>query len=386
MAARADLRALRVRLVLLFAAILVGVLLLFGGAVYLSAVAAEAAEDEPAAEKERELAAVRRHLAVALLGALPLGLGAAAGGGFLLGRRALRVLGEVVRTANALSLERLDQRIPVDTGAGLEVEELVRSLNAMLDRIERAAQGLRRFTADAAHELRTPLAALASEIEICLRRPREAPQLREVLGSTLEGLGRLSHLVEALLTLARSDAGALPCSPVACCPHALVAQLAEPYTAVADERGLRLVVEDVEAADGARPDEAAAPSFQTDPLLLGRTLANLLDNACKFCAPGGSVRVRVERRREPDTLVITLHDSGPAPSAEELARAGERFYRGAAHRGSTPGFGLGLSLCREFMAALGGTLHLRRSEEGGTEARLTLPWRGPAARSARDAD
>lgn len=364
MAARLDLSrigGLRVRLMLLFGAILTAVLLAFSGTVYLAAVAAEAAEDEPEAEKERELRAVRERIATSLLAALPLALVAAAGGAHLLGRRAFSVLGEIVRTASTLNLERLDLRIPNDPAAGREVEELVHALNSMLARIEHAATGLRRFTADAAHELRTPLAVLSSEIEICLRRPRDEAALRTTLAATLEGLGRLNQLIEVLLTLARADAGALAIRAQSVDLQELITQIAEPYTAVAAERGLRLILK----AECGR-------TLYTDPLLFGRALANLIDNACKFCAPGGDIAVRMD---EQDSLAIVVSDSGPGPRPVDLARAGERFYRAPEHRGSTPGFGLGLSLCNEFMAALGGTLHLRRTEDGGTEARLSLPQR-----------
>lgn len=374
MAARIDLRALRVRFVLLFASLLTAALLAFGGAAYLAAVASEAAEEEPEAEKQRELAEVRKRISTALLAALPIALALAVGGAHLLGRRVFSTLSAIVRTASALSLERLDLRVPDAPGAGREIEELVHALNGMLERIEHAASGLSRFTADAAHELRTPLAALASEIEICLRRPRDEARLREVLETTLEGLGRLSLLVDTLLMLARSDAGALTASPRACDLCDLVEQIAEPYAAVAAQRELDLIL-DTGSASGTAP--AGAGTCSTDPILLGRALANLLDNACKFCAPGGTIWVRLREGRDGAAqeggITLTVTDTGPAPSRAELARAGERFYRSPAHRGSTPGSGLGLSLCREFIAALGGALRLRRTADGGTEARIWLP-------------
>lgn len=359
-----TLRALRVRLVLFFAGVLTAALLVFGSAVYLAAVAAEAVEDEPIQEKERELAAVRRLLALALLAGIPIAVTTAVGGAYLLSRHALFSIGQIVRTANTLTFEHLDERIPNDPGAGREVEELVDSLNAMLDRIARSATSLRRFTADAAHELRTPLAVLSSDIEICLHRPREPQQLLDTLGETLEGLSRLSRLVDLLLTLAHSDADELPVAPTTVYPASLLAQISAPFAEVAAERGVCL--------DLALPDSADdACALHTDPLLLGRAFANLLDNACKFCPAGSTVTVQL--RQAQGAVDIVVRDSGPGMSQDELARVCDRFYRGSSHRSTTEGFGLGLSLTHEFMRLLGGQLVLRPAAPRGIEAVLTLP-------------
>jgi signal transduction histidine kinase len=349
----------------LFAGILTAALLAFSGAVYVAAVIAEAAEDEPESEKQRELAAVRHVLSLALLAGVPIAVTAAVGGAHLLSRHALASVGRIVRTANMLTLENLDVRIASDPSAGREVEELVAALNAMLDRIDRSATSLRRFIADAAHELRTPLAVLSSEIEVCLHRPRDPETLRETLGAALEGLGRLSRLVDILLTLARSDAGELPVAPTEVDAADLVAQIAAPFEAAAIERGVRLTV--------TLPDPPTQPActLRTDPLLLGRALANLLDNACKFCPSGGTVTLQL--RRTPIDVELSVRDSGPGLSADDLARACDRFYRAPIHRGNTDGFGLGLALTREFMRALGGSLALRPAPPCGTEAILKLP-------------
>lgn len=358
------LRALRVRLAVFFAGVLTAALLIFGGAVYVAAVVAEATEDEPEHEKDRELAAVRRLLALALLAGIPVAVTAAAGGTHLLSRHALGSIGRIVRTASTLTIEHLDKRIPSDPNAGSELEELVAVLNAMLDRIARAVVSLRRFTADAAHELRTPLAVLSSDIEVCLHRPRDPETLLNTLGATLEGLGRLSRLVDLLLTLARSDADELPVAPSVVEPAVLIAQIAAPFEDVAAERGVRLVLPPC-------VPPAASHTLHTDPLLLGRALANLLDNACKFCPAGGTVTVQL--RLGPSSIEIAVCDSGPGMSAEELARVCDRFYRGPSHRGSTDGFGLGLALTREFMRVLGGHLTLNLIAPCGTEAVLSLP-------------
>lgn len=356
--------ALRVRLVLCFAAVLTAALLAFGGTVYVAAVIAEAAEQEPEHEKQRELAHIRRLLVLASVLGIPITITAALAGARLLSRQALSSLGHMVRTANSLSLDQLDTRIACDPGAGREIEELVAALNAMLDRIACAAHSLRRFTADAAHELRTPLAVLSSEIEVCLRHPRDVETLRTTLGNALEGLGSLSRLVDVLLTLSRSDAGELPIAPTAVDPVAFITQLAAPFDGVAAERNLTLRIE--------LPTLTIEhPTLHTDPLLLGRAIVNLLDNACKYASAGGTITVTL--REAPDAIQVIVSDSGPGMSEHDIEHACDRFYRSPIHRGSTEGFGLGLSLAREFTRILGGTLTLTTAQNSGLVATLTLP-------------
>lgn len=364
--------ALRVRLVLCFAAVLTAALLAFGGTVYVAAVIAEAAEQEPEHEKQRELAHIRRLLVLASLLGIPITITAALSGARLLSRQALSSLGHMVRTANSLSLDQLDTRIACDPGAGREIEELVAALNAMLDRIACAAHSLRRFTADAAHELRTPLAVLSSEIEVCLRHPRDVETLRTTLGNALEGLGSLSRLVDVLLTLSRSDAGELPITPTVVDPVAFIMQLAAPFDDVAAERNLTLRIE--------LPTRTTAhPTLHTDPLLLGRAIVNLIDNACKYASEGGTITVALRDALDatpdaaPDALQVIVSDSGPGMSEHDIEHACDRFYRSPIHRGRTEGFGLGLSLACEFTRILGGTLTLATAPSAGLVATLTLP-------------
>ena len=362
------MRALRVRLVAFFAAVLTAALLLFGGTVYVAAVLAEAAEQEPESEKQRELAHIRRLLALAFVTGIPITLGAALLGARLLSHHALESVGRIVRTANTLTLDHLDARLTCQPGSGREIEELVDALNAMLDRIAHSARSLRRFTADAAHELRTPIAVISSELEVCLRYPRDPDTLRATLGAALEGLGNLSRLVDVLLTLVRSDAGELPIAPTHVDPAGLISQIAAPFDCVAAERSLRLCI--------ALPDPTATgspgiPALHTDPLLLGRALANLIDHACKYATAGGVITVAL--RPLTGAVQILVSDNGPGMSAQDLARACDRFYRGSAHRGSTEGFGLGLSLTHEFMRSLGGTLTIASAHPVGLVATLTLP-------------
>jgi two-component system OmpR family sensor kinase len=256
----------------------------------------------------------------------------------------------------------LSQRIPLEQTDDLEIQRLVGSLNHMIARVERAVTGLRRFTQDAAHELRTPLAALRSRLEIALRKSRDAAAFRGLVEETLEELDALHRLVDALLLLARSDAGELPVTNQSVELRALIDEVISLYDAIAAEHAQQLFVD-------------CSPSLVlwTDKLLLSRGLANLVDNACKFTPPGG--RIGISAVQQGDAVCIRVSDSGPGISVADSQRIFERFFRGDEHRGRTAGFGLGLSLCREFVGALGGQIELARSPEGGTQASIMVPIR-----------
>src|SRR5262249_1956120 len=149
-------------------------------------------------------------------------------------------------------------------------------------RLEQSVGGMRRFTADASHELRTPLAALMGELEITLRKPRSADELRTTVEGTLEKLGDLARLVESLLALARAGASALPLNLAEVEVGPLVRRAAEPYEAVLAARGIEL-----------RWQEEPLVA-RVDPLWIGRVIANLFDNACKFVPDGGWVEVKIK--------------------------------------------------------------------------------------------
>ncbi len=350
---------LRTRLSLFYGGLLTLALLLFGAGLYVTAVMAEEQEDEPQAEKERELHEIREQIEVALIAGIPLGALLAVLGSSWMTRRTLRTLSDIVATASEVGPEKLHQRIAEDPSGDAETERLVGALNGMFERLDRAVNGLRRFTADAAHELRTPLASIMGELEIALRRPRDEAALRATMEGALEGLTRLTRLLEVLLTLARSDAGELPISNSPVNVSELLAQVASPYEGLTAElqQLLRLRCE-------------PALLVRTDPLLLGRAVANLLDNACKFSKPGGSIELGCQQRGQ--NIEIFVADTGPGLSAEDEVHLFQRFYRSDLHRGRVEGFGLGLALAHEFISALGGQVSLCNRTGGGTQATIVL--------------
>ncbi len=257
-------------------------------------------------------------------------------------------------TAARISTESLHERITERPGTADELAGLVRAVNAMLERLDTSVSGMRRFTADASHELRTPLSALAGELELALRHPRSADELRSAIESSLEKVSSLSRLVESLLTLARSDAGGLPMTAVTIDLGALAQKAVEPYLAVAGARNVHVDWK-----------IAAATTAHVDPLWVGRIVANLVDNACKATPDGGTITITVEPGQ------IHVRDSGPGIAAGDEARIFERFYRGSQAR-VDEGFGLGLPLAREIARGLGGELILVGNDPGAHFV-LTLP-------------
>lgn len=351
-------RTLRGRLALYYALALAALLIIYTGVVFTLAIADDV---ESGQESEREEArSATKRLLIAVAVGLPVTLSGAAAGGMWLARRALQPIDDVVRVARELRTEDLDRRIPNPGGAGEEVERLVGALNGMLERLQRSVQGMRRFTADASHELRTPIAVMMGDLEVALRRPRDAEELRGTLEATLEELGHLAGLIDLLLTLARADARELPIQKVSTEADDVARQVIEAYEDIAEHRSLRLSC-----------SYAGGAPVRADPLWLGRALINLVDNACKFTPPGGEVRVAVER--DGDRVRIAVSDTGPGLTPEESERAFDRFYRGASARGSSEGFGLGLPLARDIARALGGDLRADRPEPGGARFLIDLP-------------
>jgi heavy metal sensor kinase len=299
-------------------------------------------------------------LLTVLLFAGPLALVCALGGGYVLARHALRPVDRMVQTADQISATRLDRRIEV-TNTDDELGRLARTLNGMIARLERSFEEIRRFTADAAHELRTPLAVLRNEAEVALRLPREPEQYRAVLEDQLEELERLSRLADRLLFLCREDAGLVPIARQPVDLRDVVEDVAEHMRVVATERGVKLPAEEVApcAVDG-------------DEELLRRLLFNLVDNAIKFTPSGGTVRIETTQGDAEAQIVVT--DSGIGIPPEHLRHVFQRFYRVDSACGpDRDGSGLGLAIARSIAEAHGGFVALESTVGVGTRAILTLP-------------
>jgi signal transduction histidine kinase len=239
----------------------------------------------------------------------------------------------------------------------LEVDRLASVLNRVLARLESAVTHLQRFTADAAHELRTPVAALRARLEVAIGGPATASAYRDGLVDSLEQAERLGRLAEDLLTLSSVEAGGGMHRDEEVRLDLIAREVVDALEPVAQEQGRTL--------------ECVAPaavSVRGAPQLLKRVLLNLVDNAFRHTPAGAPVRVVVARSNGAAEVVV--EDRGPGMSPEDRDNAFQRFTRG---RGSTGGSGLGLALCREIVAAHGGRIDLASEPGRGTRVVVELP-------------
>jgi heavy metal sensor kinase len=297
-------------------------------------------------------------LAILLLVGLP-AVGCSLGGGYVLARQALAPVERMAATADEITARRLDRRLDAPN-PGDELGRLARTLNGMIGRLERSFEEVRRFTADAAHELRTPLAILRNEAEVALRVPRDSEQYRDCLEDMLEEIDHLSRLSDALLFLFREDAGlgALARDPVDL--QEIARQIADHMRVVAGEKRQELSV-----------DAPAACWVQGNPEQLRRLLFNLLENAIKFTPDGGRIDVRVENGK--GQACVTVCDNGTGIAPEHLPRVFDRFYRvDSARSRRTGGNGLGLSISKSIVEAHRGSIEVQSQPNAGTQVTVTL--------------
>jgi two-component system OmpR family sensor kinase len=284
----------------------------------------------------------------------------ASAGAYALGRRiagaALKPTGEITAQAESISAGTLSERIT----AHADVEEftrLVTVLNGMLDRLDGAFQIQRQFTADAGHELRAPLTVLKGDIDVTLKRDRTSAEYRETLMRCREEVERLARLASDLLVLARCDA-AVPLEHVADVDfRSLILRLVSRFQAAAVRRGVRIRVATGEVV------------VAGDERLLDRVVSNLVDNAVKYCRPGGEVKLELV---SDGAAVLTVSDEGDGVPPEHLSHLFVRFFRGDPARQRSEGTGLGLAIARAGAEAHAGRLVFVGNAPGAV-FRLVLP-------------
>jgi two-component system heavy metal sensor histidine kinase CusS len=301
-----------------------------------------------------------RELVIVLLTIGPLALACTLGGGYWLARKALEPIDRMAATVAEITSNRLDRRLETP-GTDDELGGLARTFNAMIERLQRSFEEVRRFTADAAHELRTPLAAMRTEAEVALRSLRSPERDQRVLENLLEEMERLTRLVSQLLFLCREDAGIGTGDLQIIRLEELVSEVGEHMGVAAQEKGVGLSVD----LPGPFP-------VQGDADRLRQLFFNLLDNAIKYTPPGGTVAVRGETSN--GQVRVTVADTGIGIPADHLSHVFDRFYRvDPARSPETEGSGLGLAICRSIAEAHGGRLGIHSDFGSGTHVTLVLP-------------
>jgi heavy metal sensor kinase len=313
-----------------------------------------------AAIEENSLRDTLWTLAGILAMGIPFAVGLAIAGGYFLAGRVLAPVGAMADKARQITAESLAERLPVDNAED-EFGRLATVFNDTLSRLQDAFERLRRFTADASHELRTPLTAMRSVGEVALRNTRDASAYRDVIGSMLEEVDRLTRLVESLLTLTRADSGKIHLAPEALDLGVLAGSVIDQLRVLADEKQQELTL------------QAPVPVHAMgDPALVRHALTNVIHNAIKYTPNGGAISV--ELKASLGQAVIEVRDSGPGIPGAHRDRIFDRFYRVDTSRSREEGgVGLGLAIARWAIEANGGRIELASGERRGSLFRIFLP-------------
>jgi heavy metal sensor kinase len=291
--------------------------------------------------------------------AIPATLLLTALGGLFLAGRALRPVDAVTRAAASISARDLHQRLDLGLPDD-EIGRLARTFNAMLDRLESAFTRQRRFTADASHELRTPLTIIEGTVSLALSRARDADYYRQVLSDVEDAVGRMSHLVNRMLTLARDDVQGVRLDLRTVNISELLSDLVDDMAPLAEAKGLQL-----------RADIATGIRGTFDPDAITQIVLILVGNALQYTTHG-SISLRGEIVR--DAVRVEVLDTGPGISPEHLAHLFERFYRVDTSRGrDRGGAGLGLAIAKELALAHGGDVQVESRVGQGSCFTLVLP-------------
>ncbi|MFQ5691863.1 MAG: sensor histidine kinase [Nitrospinota bacterium] len=308
-----------------------------------------------------------RRLALILLGIVPSAVVLAGLGGWTLARRALRPVDEVAAAARRITAERLNERIARPASED-ELARLVDTLNAMIARLEAAFDRVREFSADASHELKTPLTILRGEVEVLLSSERTPEEYQRGLLVIMEEVQRMGGIVEDLLTLAKADLGAtqLHFAPVDL--GDLVGEVFEAARTLPEAEGKRFTL--------SRRDPLV---IEGDADRIRQMVMNLVVNAFRYTFPGGKVDLSL--RGTNGRAQISVSDSGIGIAERDVGRIFDRFYRTAEARGmGSEGSGLGLNICKWIAESHKGTIRVKSRRGVGSTFTVELPLDG-AARS-----
>ena len=271
-------------------------------------------------------------------------------------RSGLRPLGEMTRSFQRVGPTHLNERV-APAGWPQELQPLALAFDGMLDRLEDSFTRLSQFSADLAHELRTPIANIRGEAEVSLTRSRTPEEYREVIESTVAECERLSGIIDSLLFLARAEAAERQVERQRFDGRAAVQKIASYYGSVAEERNVTVACK----GEG---------EVHADPVLFGRAISNLVENALRFTPDGGRIDISIaagDGRSE-----VSVSDNGSGIAGHDLPRVFDRLYRGDRSR-SSQGAGLGLALVKSIADLHGGSAAISSELGHGTKVTLVFP-------------
>jgi heavy metal sensor kinase len=343
------------------------------GALLIAASSAAAADGTPyrveVGSSSSSAEATLRHVLMMLAVGLPVAVGVAVAGGFVLVRRSLDPVERMAVKAEEITQHNLSERLPL-VQSGDELERLAVSLNHMIARLEAAMLGSKQFVADASHELRTPLTVMRGELESLAQDPTLGRETRESLGSVLEEVERLAKIVESLFALSRLDAGEAHAEWVRFDLAELAATTAEQMGLLATDKHVRV---ECDSTPGVR--------VQGDRARLKQVIVNLLDNAIKYTPAGGQVRLSVHR--EEGFAILEVSDNGIGIPPQALAHVFKRFFRVDVSRSRQQGgAGLGLAIVKSICTAHGAQVEVSSRAGGGSTFRVRQPLAGETAARA----
>jgi heavy metal sensor kinase len=306
-------------------------------------------------------------LGIVLVGGVPVMLLLAGVAGSVLAGRLLQPIDQLARDAERITADRLHERLRAQNPDD-EIGRLTAVINGAFERIGFAFEQLRRFTADASHELRTPLTVVRGIGEATLGHQRTVPEYQDAIGSMLEEVDRMTHLVNALLRLTNADAGAVKVRE----SHIDLLELARNVAA-----SLNILAEEKQQRFAVNGDNV---HVRADPVLIREAVINVVHNAVKY-SPVGSV-TQIDVSREGSRGHITVRDQGPGVGPQDRQRIFDRFFRvDEARSRESGGSGLGLAIAKWAIEANDGTIMVDDAPGGGASFRITLPL-SPAHASA----